>query len=153
MILTFLVSFFIPFFLPHRRRRFLFFHRLDSTRGTKKLTVYVDDPAQVIFLPISHPDGLDQIKEIQIGSVKGELNLTNSTVDGTGIMKGKNPIAYRAKKGSAAAREGRDTFTYTVYDQRNKPAEGTVEIEVGGSGERGGRDPPLVYSITSLSVA
>ena len=99
------------------------------------MTVYVDDPAQVVFLPISHPDGLDQIKEIQIGSVKGELNLTNSTVDGTGIKKGKNPITYRAKKGSAAAREGSDTFTYTVYDQRNEPAEGTVEIEVrGGEG-------------------
>lgn len=42
---------------------------MDSTFGNDELTVYVDDPALVIFLPISHPDGLDLIKEIQIGLV------------------------------------------------------------------------------------
>jgi hypothetical protein len=118
--------------------------------GNTKLTVYVGDPARVIFLPISHPDGLDKIKEIHIGPVNGELNLTNATVDGT-IQKGKNPIVYQAKKGSDAAKLKKDEFTYTVYDVRNEPAVGTVEIEVLDWDDIL-NTPPVAYGTTSFAA-
>lgn len=46
---------------------------MDSTCWNDELTVYVDDPPLVIFLPISHPDGLDLFKEIQIGLVGSQV--------------------------------------------------------------------------------
>ena len=92
-------------------------HR-DSTGSDDKLTVYVGEPATTVFLPISHPDGMDQIEVIRIGNFLGDLNLTNGTLGSDGFVLGQNPMLYQVKRRPGGGHPTFDEFEYKAGCER-----------------------------------